>query len=68
MQEGSKYCETSAYCDDGKIQVKSRNDQINFLTSKIKSKIAITKMNIDDHKNELGQPKPIGNRRENNIG
>ena len=25
-------------------------------------------MILDDHKNEIGQSKPFGNRRENNIG
>ena len=25
-------------------------------------------MTLDDHKNEMGQPKPSGNRRENNTG
>ena len=48
--------------------VKSLNDQIDFLESEIKSKNAIITMILDDHKNEMGQPKPSGYRRESNTG
>ena len=42
MQRKSKYCETSAHCDDSKILIKSLNDQIDLLKSEIKSKNAIS--------------------------
>ena len=67
MQKKSKYCKKSTYCDDSKVLIKSLNNQIDFLKSEIKSKNAIIKMILDDHKNEVGQPKPFGNRRENNT-
>ena len=51
-----------------KIPIKSLNDQIDFLKSEIKLKNAIITMILDDHKNEVGQPKPFGNRRKNNTG
>ena len=38
------------------------------MKSEIKSKKAIITMILDDHKNEVGQPKPFDNRRENNTG
>ena len=38
------------------------------MKSEIKSKNAIITMILNDHKNEVGKPKPFGNRRENNIG
>ena len=47
--------------------VKSLNDQINFLKSEIKPKNTIITMVLDYHKNKVGQPKPFGNRRENNT-
>ena len=53
-QKKSKYWETSAYCDDSKIPVKSLNYQVDFLKSEIKSKNAIITMILDDHKNEVG--------------
>ena len=68
MQKKSKYCKTSAHCDDSKMLIKSLNDQIDFLKSEIKCKNAIITMILDDHKNEVRQPKPFGNRRENNTG
>ena len=58
----SKYCETSTHCDDSRILM------IDFLKSEIKSKNAIITMILDDHKNEVRQPKPFGNRRGNNTG
>ena len=44
MQKKTKYCETSAHCNDSKILVKPLNDQIVFLKSEIKSKNAIITM------------------------
>ena len=44
------------------------DEQLDFLKSKIKSKNAIFPMILDDHKNELGQPNPFSNKRENNTG
>ena len=38
------------------------------LKSEIKLKNAIITMILDDHKNEMGQPKPFSKRRENNTG
>ena len=54
MQKKSKYWETSEYCDDSKILVKSLNDQMDFLKIEIKSKNAIITMILDDHQNEVG--------------
>ena len=68
MQKKSKYCETSGHWDDSKILIKSLNDQIDFLKSEIKSKNAIITMILGDHKNEVGQLKLFGNRRESNTG
>ena len=68
MQKKSKYCETSAHCDDSQILVKSLNDQIDFVKSEINSKNAIIKMILDDHKNEVGQPKPFCNRIHSSTG
>ena len=59
MQKKSKYWETSAYCDDSKILVKSLNDQIDFLKSEIKSKNGIITMILDEHKNQSGVTKII---------
>ena len=67
MQKKSKYCETSAHYDDRNILVKSLNDQIDFLKREIKSKNATITMILDDHKKEVGQAKPFGNRREKNT-
>ena len=67
MSKKSKYCKKSTYCDDSKVLIKSLNNQIDFLKSEIKSKNAIIKMILDDHKNEVGQPKPFCSRGENNT-
>ena len=65
MQKNSEYWETSTHCDDSKILIKSLHE---LLKSKIKSKNAIIAMILDDHENEMGQPRPFGNRRENKTG
>ena len=56
------------YIDNTKILIKSLEDQTDFLKTEIKSKNDIITMILDDHKNEVGQPKPFGNRSKNNTG
>ena len=53
------------HIDNTKILIKSLEDQIDFLKSEIKSKNDMIIMILDDHKNEVGQPKPFGNRSKN---